>query len=201
MSNEILNQHDFLVRELAPETALEQRLLADAEVCEGMMWGTPRYGHPEGEVYKHVKDVLNNIDLLKISAQQREQLRLIAFIHDAFKYKEDRSRPRNWNYHHAVMARRFMDKYTDDKLVLTIIQWHDEAYYIWRDMEVAQKKERAQARLERLLDKLDQQTELYYYFFFCDSNTGDKNPAPVLWVEENLPNVAKYKKNTFSLKL
>ena len=185
MLNNSLDDIAFLEAVLHPETALEHELLRQSDVRKGMMWGQPRPGHPEGQVYKHVREVLDNIDALQLKPKQREQLRLIAFIHDAFKYKEDKNRPRNWNHHHAVLARRFMNNFIDNELLLTIIQWHDEAYYIWRDGN----KQRAGERMKRLLDKLKGQTQLYYLFFYCDSKTGDKNPAPIIWVEENLPGI------------
>jgi len=181
----------FLENALQPETELERQLLLHPEVRQGLLWGKPRHGHPEGAVYKHVKEVFNNIEKLTISTHLREQLRLIAVIHDAFKYKEDKNRPRDWNRHHAVLARRFMNNYINDELVLTIIQWHDEAYYIWREIAVRNNKEKADFRMSRLLEKLKDQTQLYYLFFYCDSNTGDKNSAPVHWVEENLIGIKK----------
>lgn len=188
-------EDDFLQKLLSPETELERKLLAHPDIREGLMWGQPRHGHPEGEVYKHIREVLDNIDAIEVQALEREKLRLIAFIHDSFKYKEDGRRPRNWNLHHAVLARRFMNDFIDDQLTLNIIQWHDEAYYIWRDSMIRQDKERAEFRMKRLLEKLDHDTQLYYQFFYCDSKTGDKNPAPIVWVGENLPGIKKYPDN------
>lgn len=179
-----------LVAELRPETPLEHQLLQQLEVQEGMMWGVPRYGHPEGEVFRHVQDVYANIERIpQLSSEDREKLRLIALIHDTFKYQEDKARPRNWNRHHAVLARRFMEQFTDDTALLTIIQYHDEAYYIWRDKVMYKHPDRAEQRMNHLLDRLQGATQLYYLFFKCDTSTGDKNPAPIKWVEANLPGV------------
>lgn len=185
----LINNEIDLLEELRPETELEKLLLSQQEVQEGMLWGVPRYGHPEGEVYKHVKDVLANIDKLAVTTKERTFLRIIAITHDTFKYQEDKSRPRNWSRHHAVLARNFMRDFTKDQLLLDFIQYHDEAYYIWRDGNVYNKPEQAAIRLEKLLTKLNGHNQLYYLFFKCDSETGDKNPAPVLWVETNFPDV------------
>lgn len=38
--------HDIL----KPETELEHQFLKAPEFVSGLHWGTPRYGHPEGEV-------------------------------------------------------------------------------------------------------------------------------------------------------
>ncbi len=174
---------------LRPETQLERRLLADPEFQRGLAWGVPRYGHPEGEVYKHIREVLDNIDQLSISPSGRERLRLVAFVHDTFKCDEDKSTPRNWQRHHAVLARRFIERYTDDPIVLTLTQWHDEAYYIWRDAQLYDKPEQAKERFDRLLEKAGDFLQLYYLFFICDTLTGDKNLAPLRWVEANFPGI------------
>ena len=174
---------------LRPETQLERQLLADPEFREGLLWGAPRYGHPEGEVYKHVREVLDNIDKLSISDSDRLRLRLVAFVHDTYKHAEDKSIPRKWSRHHAVLARRFLETYTDDEIVLQITQWHDEAYYVWRDFYVYQFTEQAEARMERLLTKLGDFRQLYYLFFVCDTLTGDKNLAPLRWVNAHFPGI------------
>lgn len=175
---------------LQPETELEHQLLNHPQVQTGMMWGVPRYGHPEGEVYKHVREVFDNIDKLPtLSAEVRRQLRLIALIHDTFKFKEQKTEPRNWIFHHAVLARRFMEQWTNDATLLNIIQYHDEAYYIWRDITIYKETERAARRMAHLLNRLNGSNQIYYIFFKCDSETGDKNPAPVKWVESNFPGI------------
>lgn len=178
-----------LVKALGLETAFERELIRDPEMVNGMFWGEPRYGHPEGEVYKHVKEVLDNIDKLEVNEETRTKLRIIALTHDTFKYRENKNSPRNWNQHHAVLARRFMERYTDDHILLNIIQNHDEVYYIWRDTVIFKQAERAAARMERLIDRLQGAHQLYYLFFKCDTMTGDKNPAPIKWVEENFPGI------------
>jgi len=185
-----------LISELRPETDLEHLLLEQDEVQEGMLWGVPRYGHPEGEVYRHVKDVLDNIDKLRVSATERAFLRIVAIIHDIFKYQEDKTLPRNWHKHHAVLARNYMRSFTDDQLLLNFIQYHDEAYYIWRDMTVYNEAERASTRMQHLLGKINGHNQLYYLFFKCDSETGDKNPAPVQWIELNFPGITPIVLNT-----
>ena len=69
----------------------------------------PRYGHPEGEIYKHIHEVLENIDCLDLDTLSRECLRAVAFAHDTFKYIEDKSFPRDWSKHHSIYARKFLD--------------------------------------------------------------------------------------------
>jgi len=39
-----------LVPGFQPETELERRIARDPELLEGLAWGKPRTGHPEGTV-------------------------------------------------------------------------------------------------------------------------------------------------------
>jgi len=172
--------------ELQPENALELRFLSDPEFLEGLAWGVPRYGHPEGEIWKHIKDVLANIDRLDLDPEQRRKLRIIAFVHDTFKYKEDKSYPRDWTKHHSVFARKFLERYTDEKDLLEVTELHDEAYHCWCKRFLYKQPERSQQRLQALLQRLSDALQLYYLFFKCDTQTGDKNQAPVRWFERQV---------------
>lgn len=173
---------------LQPETDLEKELLHVPAFQQGLLWGEPRFGHPEGAVVLHIKEVLDNISRIsRLSTNDRSCLRLIALAHDAFKYREDRSRPRDWRKHHGLLARQFMEAYTSDTLVLDIIETHDEAYYNW----LAQRRNPNAPILGALLDRVGYCMDLYYLFFKCDTQTGDKTQAPLRWFEQVVPNLNK----------
>ena len=173
-----------LEAELQPETDLERKLLENPAFFRGLFWGVPRYGHPEGEIYKHIREVLANIDRLRPGAEMRAQLRLIAYVHDTFKYKEDKTFPRDWSRHHGVYARRFLENFIDDPLLLNIIELHDEATkYLFHRLD------EGEARLQRMLESVGAQRQLFYLFFKCDTLTGDKNPAPLKWFENTIPDI------------
>jgi hypothetical protein len=110
-------------------------------------------------------------------------LRLVALIHDTFKYAEDRNNPRDWSKHHGILARQFAEDFIDDKNLLTIIELHDEAYFIWRLFALYAKPEIGEERLQKLLLQIDSNLELYFLFFKCDTQTGDKTQAPLIWFE------------------
>lgn len=188
MENATVKKID-LSAELTPETALERAFLNDPAFTKGCHWGVPRFGHPEGEVYKHIKEVLQNIDRYEIDPSDRAKLRIIAFVHDTFKYLEHKGRPRDWSKHHSIIARKFLEKYTNDEDLLIITELHDEAYYIWRLWHVYQEAEKAQAKLARLLHQLGDRIQLYYLFFKADTLTGDKNLAPLKWFEQTIPGI------------
>ncbi len=174
---------------LQPETDLERKLLEEPAFFRGLFWGVPRYGHPEGEIYKHIREVLANIDRLRLSAEERTQLRMIAYVHDTFKYKEDKTFPRDWSRHHGVYARRFLEHFVDDPLLLNIVELHDEAYYAWRTKYLFHRLDEGEARLQRMLGSVGDQRQLFYLFFKCDTLTGDKNPAPLKWFENTIAGI------------
>ena len=168
---------------LRPETDLERFLLRQPEVRLGMAWGVPRFGHPEGAVYRHVREVLDNVERLPaLPADERRDLRLVTFLHDTFKYREDKSEPRDWTRHHGVLAREFAAPYVRSRRVLELIEWHDEAYYCWRLAVLRHRPSHSRQRLDLLLARFGDQFGFYFRFFLCDTRTGDKNQAPVAWL-------------------
>ncbi len=180
----LFREEDILI----PETKTEKALLKNPEFVEGLHWGEPRFGHPEGKVIFHIKEVFNNIDKCALNPAEREKLRLIALVHDTFKYKEVKgSEPRNWKKHHAALAGEFVQQWTDDEQVIKITKLHDEAYYSWRHDSIHKDVAASKNRLNRLLTEVKDCQQLYYLFFICDTYTGDKNPTPVKWFEKKVP--------------
>jgi hypothetical protein len=171
---------------LQPETDLERRLISQPAMLEGLAWGEPRYGHPEGKVVYHVVDVFDNIRRLSpaLSANAYRQMRLIALLHDSFKYVESKQIPRDWTRHHGILARKFAESFIQEKTILDIIELHDEAYYCWRLAVLDDEIHQADARFQWILDRCGYCFQLYYTFFRCDTATGDKTQAPVKWFEK-----------------
>ena len=61
MSHNTITERDILDI-LQPETDMELTLVSHPEVIQGLLWGEPRYGHPEGKVLYHIPEIFNNID-------------------------------------------------------------------------------------------------------------------------------------------
>jgi len=173
-----------IVDYLKPETFLEKDILKNADFQKGLFWGIPRWGHPEGHVIYHIREVLNNIDKLEISTDCRQKLRLVAFSHDTFKFAEHRGNPRDWTRHHAVLAKNFMEEYIAEKTLLDLIEFHDEAYYIWIDFHIKKDEAKGNERKKKFLERFSDNLQFYYYFFKCDTATGDKTQEPVKWFEK-----------------
>ncbi len=167
---------------LRPETELEARLLENPLFQEGLNWGKPRFGHPEGKVGYHVRDVLENVERQARTLEERQHLRLIAIAHDTFKFREFELGRRV--KHHGLMAREFMEAHISDAALLDIIELHDEAFYCWRNAHLESQPLIATLRLEKLLERLGDNLPLYFDFYKCDTQTGDKVQAPLYWFEQ-----------------
>ncbi len=163
------------------ETDLERTIAADPAWQQGVIWGKPRYGHLEGAIQYHIADVLANIDRQQPPPEERRILRLIALVHDTFKYRVNELKPKMGNNHHAHIARVFAEKYIHDPVILDLIELHDEAYNSWRLGAYKGRWEYAEERVNNLLHRLGPSLPLYVRFFLADSRTDSKDQAPVEW--------------------
>lgn len=159
----------------APETALERRITADPVWRDGVAWGRPRPGHAEGAIVNHVAQLLANVDEQGFGGERREQLRLIALLHDAMK-KRASGVGRAVNGHHGRCARRFAARHVTDPDLLDVIEWHDDAYRAWRSR-------RREARGRELIERLGDRLELFVDFYRVDNATESKSPEPLRWFE------------------
>lgn len=178
-----MKNFDLINNIIKPETYLELKIISDPLFIDGALWGKPRNGHPEGLVIYHIGDVLKNIDLHS-SIDNREKLRLIAIIHDTFKYKVDRTKNKDGENHHAMIARRFAEKYISDTDILDIIELHDEAFNSWRKGKLKNKWSVSEERALKLRDRLGKNIDTYMLFYKCDNSTGNKYSEDYQWFSE-----------------
>lgn len=186
---------------LKPENDIEQAIINNNDFIDGAMSGEPRPGHPEGKILYHIREVLDNIDIKLPDDESftgtRKDLRFIAFIHDTFKYKVNRLIPKRGENHHAMIARRFAEKYTDDTSLLDIIELHDEAYNAWNIGVRKSNWKKAEDRVNKLFDRLGRNLPLFILFYACDNETGDKSQENILWFRDQITkrahtNVSKF---------
>lgn len=172
---------------LCPEHEIEFVMLEDPGFVNGLDWGLPRYGHPEGKIYLHMQEVLQNIDKLGAEGEERFFLRAIAFLHDTFKFRERKGVGAKRVDQHGFLARSYAaSNFPVLEPVFDLIEWHDEAYFVWRKIFLKGQRDEGLRRLERLQARLGDRSGLFYDFFWCDTRTGDKNPAPLIWYEKQL---------------
>jgi hypothetical protein len=174
---------DVPVPGFTAETELERAVAADPVLREGLAWGKPRRGHPEGTVGAHVADLLETIERWGETGGRREELRFLALVHDALKYQVQGWRPKAGENHHAMRARRFAERYTDDERVLATIEQHDRPYNLWR-------KARRRGRLDdqafgEMLDSIPD-LDLFLRFVELDGSTEGKSAEPVRWLKAEL---------------
>jgi hypothetical protein len=172
-----------LIPGFAPENDLERRITEDPELLEGLAWGRPRKAHPEGSIAAHVADLLARLDALGISGEERALLRFIILVHDSFKNRVQEWRPRVGENHHAMRARRFAERYTDDERLLTTIELHDRPYGIWRKRRRTGWLDRR--RLEDMLERIPDY-DLFMRFVELDGSTEGKRPKPIEWFRGEL---------------
>ena len=166
-----------------PENDLERRLAEDPVVQRGLGWGEPRSGHPEGSVEAHVAELLETIDDWSEPEPRRTELRFLAIVHDALKYRVRNWLPKAGENHHAMRARRLAEKYTDDERLLATIELHDRPYAVWR------RSRRGSARERRALDDLVRRIPdmaLFMRFVELDASPQGKNPEPIDWLRGEL---------------
>ena len=183
MSDEGSPRASDLVPGFEPEDELEQRLAQDPVLREGWAWGEPRPGHPEGAVGAHVADLLRTIESWGETGRRRSELRFIALVHDALKFKVKYRLPRTGENHHAMRALRFAEAYTDDERLLATIELHDRPYGIWRKSR--RRGADADARLSAMCDRIPD-PDLFLRFVELDGSTEGKNQEPVEWVRSEL---------------
>jgi hypothetical protein len=172
-----------LVEGFMPETDLERRIAEDPIILRGLAWGEPRSGHPEGPVGRHVADLLATIDAWGERGERRSDLRFIALIHDALKYRVRDWLPHHGPNHHASRARRVAEGYVEEERLLATIELHDRPYGIWRKMRRTGRFDDGafRAMLERLPDR-----DLFLRFVELDGSTEGKDPEPIDWFRGEL---------------
>jgi hypothetical protein len=172
-----------LIPGFTPENELERVAASDPELVAGLAWGRPRKGHPEGTVGAHVGDLLRTLEEWDEPAELRSMLRFVALVHDSLKNRVREWLPKTGENHHAMRARRFAERYTDDERLLSTIELHDRPYSLWKRMRrTGRLDERAcRAMLDRLVDP-----GLFLRFIELDGSTEGKDPEPVRWFREEL---------------
>jgi hypothetical protein len=166
-----------------PETELERAVAGDPVLQEGLAWGQPRRGHPEGSVGAHVADLLGTIERWGERGRRREELRFLALVHDALKYEVQNWRPHTGANHHAARARRFAERYTPDERLLATIEHHDRPYNIWR--KARRRGLPDPHAVDAMLDRIPD-VDLFLRFVELDGSTEGKNREPIRWLKDEL---------------
>ena len=163
------------------EGDIEQRVAEHPDWLEGIECGRPRHGHPEGQIKFHIAAVLDNVERFFEKSPMRGDLRLIALIHDSFKYRVNYDKSRCGENHHAMIARRFAETIIGNESVLDIIELHDEAYNSWQCGNRDGRWKKAECRATALIERLGDNVALYLAFYQCDNSTEGKESDCFDW--------------------
>lgn len=166
-----------------PETELERQLSSNDELLQGLAWGKPRAGHPEGRVGAHVAELLQMIDRWGETAERRADLRFVSLVHDAMKFRVRAGLPKTGENHHAMRARRLAERYTGDERLLATIELHDRPYSLWRKMR--RSGEFNGGAFDQMLERIPD-FALFARFVELDGSTEGKRREPVDWLKAEL---------------
>jgi hypothetical protein len=182
-SREVPDAIARLLPDFVPETDLEARVVQSPELIQGLAWGEPREGHPEGSIAAHVEDLLETLEEWDEPPERRVPLRFITLVHDSFKGAVNERLPKVGRNHHADRARRFAEDYTDDQAILWAIQHHDRPYALWRKMR--RKGKLDERGFQKMLDDIPD-LPLFVRFVELDGSTEGKNREPIRWLRAEL---------------
>jgi hypothetical protein len=168
-----------------------RKIIADPRYQRNIEYGQPRPGHPEGKVRFHIRDLEANLEQLSrqgISSDNYWKLKFLIHVHDTFKAESERDVPILHPRSHATLAREYASQYTDDADLLNIIQFHDQNYFLWKDVLQTGSYDREAFR--SLLDTI-QSLDLFLMFTIIDGRTKGKDFSKITWF---IDEVRKYKK-------
>jgi hypothetical protein len=160
-----------MIEWFVPESELERRLLEEPELQRGWAWGSPRRGHPEGAVGRHVQMMLDSIP---DDDPLRADLRLLTLLHDTFKMHAREGLPYDPDSDHAELAGRFARDYGCPKRIADTLTLHDAPYWVWH------RRGGDRGLLEQILDRAPDR-ELLIRFVEIDAATLGKDPAFLEW--------------------
>jgi hypothetical protein len=158
-----------------------EAVVRDFGYLRNLDWGEPRSGHPEGSIRAHIADLEANLAALRHKLTEAEcwKLKLLIHTHDTFKPDAELNVPIISPRSHASLARSFLAEFCPDADLLAIVQFHDEPYALWRQLQHRGKFDRV--RMEALLRNI-RDWNVYLGFIIIDGCTAGKGREPLRWL-------------------
>lgn len=154
---------------------------ADPRYRANLDWGKARRGHPEGTVRAHIAELELNLEALraKLTDEENWKLKLLIHTHDSFKADARPGVPILNPASHASLARAFLAEFCDDPDLLAMVQFHDEPFALYRQVEGKGgcNRERFDALLMAIRD-----WKLFLAFNIIDGCTAGKSREPLRWL-------------------
>jgi hypothetical protein len=158
-----------------------QAVTADPRYLANLDWGESRSGHPEGTVRAHIGEIEPNLEALraKLAEEDYWKLKLLIHTHDTFKAESQPGVPITHAQSHASLACSFLANYCDDPDLLAMVQFHDEPFALYRQVET--KGTYNQSRFKALLSSI-RDWNLFLAFNIIDGCTQGKSRDPLHWL-------------------
>lgn len=112
-----------------------------------------------------------------MSDEEYWKLRVLVHTHDTFKPNAKSGVAIADPESHASLARQFLAKHVSDSDLLNIVQFHDEAFAIWKKHRYGGDYDQ---RLRRLIEVIDN-WDLFLAFLIVDGCTAGKSTEPLEW--------------------
>ena len=167
-----------------------KRLIVDPRYQANIEYGEPRPGHPEGKVKFHIAELESNLEKIRPRLNSEEnywKLKFMIHVHDTFKADAEHDVPVLHPRSHASLARVFANEYINDPDLLNMIQFHDENYALWQQVEKFGYYD--QQKFDTLLNSIED-WDLFLEFTIVDGNTVGKDRSKLTWFVRE---VKKYK--------
>jgi hypothetical protein len=157
-----------------------EKVINDPRYQRYIEFGEPRSGHPEGKVKHHIRMLEENLERFRdrVSEADYWKLKFMIHVHDTLKAVAEHDSPEFSPGHHAVLARKFAEEFTDDPEVLNTIYYHDENFYLWRQFHETGNYDRT--RLERLLSEISD-IDHFLVFVLIDGCVPGKDFSKLEW--------------------
>jgi hypothetical protein len=162
-----------------------QAVIADPRYQRNLDWGESRPGHPEGTVRAHIAEIEPNLDRLapKLTDTDVCKLKLLIHTHDSFKADAKPGVSIADPESHASLARSFLAEFCADDDLLAMVQYHDEPFALWRQVE--SKGSYNQQRMASLIGNI-KDWNLFLAFNIIDGCTDGKGREPLRWLFKEL---------------
>jgi hypothetical protein len=158
-----------------------EAIVNDPRYQKNLDWGEARPGHPEGTVRAHLAEIEPNLEALRPKLVDADywKLKLLVHTHDSFKAESQPGVPITDSKSHASLAREFLASFCNDPDLLAMVQYHDEPFALWRQVESKGKynQERFAALLRNITD-----WNLFLAFNIIDGCTQGKSRDPLAWL-------------------
>ncbi|HEX3094080.1 MAG TPA: hypothetical protein VHW72_15710 [Candidatus Angelobacter sp.] len=156
------------------------QILQDPRYRSNLEWGEPRSGHCEGSIRAHIAELENNLEILRtnLSEEHYWKLKILIHVHDIFKTDSNQKAPIASSQSHASQAKQFLATYSQDTDLLSMVQYHDEGYALWK--QFIERGRYDITRFNRLLASI-KDLDLFLWFNIVDGCTKSKSREALKW--------------------